>query len=195
MKLNNSINHNLVEKMMGHKRGLDGVYLTPTVEELFNEFKKAIPELTIDDSERIKLEKKKLEQDKDTVEKQRIENEKLLNRLEEVQYGTEGRGSIYAKNMLKLKDDEISKMIYTVFSMVVELVYPEEKKREIFKKIQHAKQTGERIDGRIFADGEGLTREQKLAIIEQIANQPRKKSERKLPRLNLKLLENELITN
>jgi len=43
MKLNNSINHNMVEKMMGHKRGLDGVYLTPTVEELFNEFKKAIP--------------------------------------------------------------------------------------------------------------------------------------------------------
>lgn len=195
MKLNNSINHNLVEKMMGHKRGLDGVYLTPTVEELFNEFQKAIPDLTVDDSERIKLEKKKLEQDKDTVEKQRIENEKLLNRLEEVQYGAEGRGSIYAKNMLKLKDDEISKMIYTVFSMIVELVYPEEKKREIFKKIQHAKQTGERIDERIFADGEGLTRAQKLAIIEKIANQPKKKSERKLPHFNLNLLESELITN
>ena len=97
--------------------------------------------------------------------------------------------------MLNLKDDEISKMIYTVFSMVVELVYPEDKKREIFKKIQYAKQTGKRIDGRIFADGEGLTRAQKLAIIEQMANQPRKKSERKLPHLNLNLLENELITN
>jgi len=82
-----------------------------------------------------------------------------------------------------------------VFSMVVELVYPEEKKREIFKKIEHAKQTGERIDGRIFANEECLTRAQKLAIIEQIANQSRKKSERKLPHLNLNLLENELITN
>ncbi len=195
MKLNNSINHNLVEKMMGHKRGLDGVYLTPTVEELFNEFKKAIPELTIDDSERVNLAKKKLEQDKDVVEKQRIENEKLLNRLEEIQYGAEGRGSIYAKNMLKLRDDEISKMIYTVFSMMIELLYPEEKKREIFKKLEHARQTGEKIDGRLFGDEEGLTRTQKLAIIEKIVNQPGKKSEHKLPRLNLNLLENELITH
>ncbi len=47
----------------------------------------------------------------------------------------------------------------------------------------------------IFANEECLTRAQKLAIIEQIANQPRKKSERKLPHLNLNLLENELITN
>ena len=59
MKLNNSINSNLVEKMMGHKRGLDGVYFTPTVDQLFDEFKKAIPDLTIDDSERITLAKKK----------------------------------------------------------------------------------------------------------------------------------------
>jgi len=83
----------------------------------------------------------------------------------------------------------------TLFSIVVELVYPEEKKREIFKKIQHPRQTGEKIDGRIFANEEGLTRAQKLVIIEQIANQPRKKSERKLPHFNLNLLENELITN
>jgi len=195
MKLNNSINSNLVEKMMGHKRGLDGVYFTPTVDQLFDEFKKAIPDLTIDDSERITLAKKKLDLEKDQVGKLATENEKLLIRLEEIQYGVEGRGSFYAKNMLKLKDDEMSKMIFTVFSMVVELIYSEEEKREIFKKLEHLSQTGEKIDGTILPNKGGLTRQQKLAIIKKIVNQPRKKSEHKLPRLNLSLLENELLTH
>ena len=42
LKLDNSVNHNVAEKLMGHKNGLDGVYLTPTVNELFAEFRKAI---------------------------------------------------------------------------------------------------------------------------------------------------------
>ena len=47
LKLNNSINYNIAEKLMGHKNGLDGVYLTPTIEQCFTEFKKAIQDLTI----------------------------------------------------------------------------------------------------------------------------------------------------
>ena len=42
LKLDNSVNHNVAEKLMGHKNGLDGVYLTPTVNELFAEFRKAM---------------------------------------------------------------------------------------------------------------------------------------------------------
>ena len=42
LKLNNSVNYNIAEKLMGHKNGLDGVYLTPTIEELFAEFKKVM---------------------------------------------------------------------------------------------------------------------------------------------------------
>jgi len=52
LKLNNDVNSNIAEKLMAHKRGLDGRYLAPTIEECFAEFKKAIPQLTIDDSER-----------------------------------------------------------------------------------------------------------------------------------------------
>jgi len=52
LKLNNDVNSNIAEKLMAHKRGLDGRYLAPTIEECFTEFKKAIPQLTIDDSER-----------------------------------------------------------------------------------------------------------------------------------------------
>ena len=47
LKLDNSVNYNIAEKLMGHKNGLDGVYLTPTIEELFAEFKKAIYKIQI----------------------------------------------------------------------------------------------------------------------------------------------------
>jgi len=40
---------------MAHKRGLDGTYLTPTRDELFKEFVKAIHQLTIDSSARDKI--------------------------------------------------------------------------------------------------------------------------------------------
>jgi len=52
LKLNNDVNSNIAEKLMAHKRGLDGTYLQPTKEECFAEFVKAIPELTISPTER-----------------------------------------------------------------------------------------------------------------------------------------------
>jgi len=48
----------LAEKMMGHtikSIPLDETYLDPTIEKLFIEYKKAISELTIDDSQRLKF--------------------------------------------------------------------------------------------------------------------------------------------
>ena len=72
LKINNEINSNITEKLMGHKNGLDGVYFKPTVEECFSEFRKAIPELSIDDAIRLEEEIKnkndkihELETDKD----------------------------------------------------------------------------------------------------------------------------------
>jgi integrase/recombinase XerD len=54
MKLNGNVNSNIAEKLMAHKKGLDGVYFKPTREECFKEFVKAIPDLTIDENERLK---------------------------------------------------------------------------------------------------------------------------------------------
>ena len=79
LKLNNNINPNLVEKMMGHKRGLDGSYLVPTKEELFEEFKKGILDLTIDSSERLKHRNQELEGAKLRLEK---EGNQRMNKLE-----------------------------------------------------------------------------------------------------------------
>lgn len=47
LKLNNNVNSNIVEKLMGHKNGLDGTYLTPTLTQCFNEIQKAQEDLTL----------------------------------------------------------------------------------------------------------------------------------------------------
>ena len=56
LKMENQVNSNIAEKLMAHKRGLDGVYLQPTREECFTEFEKAIAVLTVDPTERQKIE-------------------------------------------------------------------------------------------------------------------------------------------
>lgn len=77
LKLNSRINSNIAEKLMGHKNGLDGVYLTPTREECFTEFQKAIVDLTIDDSERLLIRNETLESENSEVKK-REQDIKLL---------------------------------------------------------------------------------------------------------------------
>ena len=52
LKMNNKVNSNIAEKLMAHKRGLDGTYLQPTMEECYVEFFKAISKLTIDPNQR-----------------------------------------------------------------------------------------------------------------------------------------------
>ena len=84
MKLENDVNANIAEKILGHKNGLDGVYLCPTREQCFAEFKKAILNLTIDSTERKNLE---LEQkDKKITELQAKQNQidLLKQRLDEI---------------------------------------------------------------------------------------------------------------
>jgi len=54
--MENEVNSNIAEKLMSHKRGLDGVYLEPTREECFTEFEKAIAVLTVDPTERQKAQ-------------------------------------------------------------------------------------------------------------------------------------------
>jgi len=64
LKLNNEVNDNAIEKMMGHSHGLDGTYLQITDEKLFDEFNKGIADLTTSDEFRDKLKIRKLEKAK-----------------------------------------------------------------------------------------------------------------------------------
>ena len=92
MKDDDSINKSHAEKMMGHSTQgivLDSVYHKPTVERLFTEYQKAIPQLVIDDSYRLEIsleesknELKQLQDDKDrkilALENQMFEIQKNL---------------------------------------------------------------------------------------------------------------------
>lgn len=78
LKLNNSISDSAVEKMMGHKNGVQGVYFQGTIEQLFEEFQKGIMDLTIDQTEKQKLKIETLESKKD------IQLEKMQEELDSV---------------------------------------------------------------------------------------------------------------
>lgn len=47
LKMDNSINYNIAEKLMGHKNGLDGTYFVPSIQERFTEFRKVIKKIEI----------------------------------------------------------------------------------------------------------------------------------------------------
>jgi len=72
LKLESSLNSNIAEKLMSHKRGLDGTYLTPTRDELFKEFIKAIHQLTINPSERDRITM--IEQEREINDLKKAEN-------------------------------------------------------------------------------------------------------------------------
>jgi len=78
LKLNNDVNSNIAEKLMAHKKGLDGTYLAPTREECFNEFVKAIPELTIDPTNRQRIDLLQKQKEIDLLE----EKSKKIDELE-----------------------------------------------------------------------------------------------------------------
>lgn len=88
LKMQNQVNSNIAEKLMAHKRGLDGVYLAPTKEECFEEFKKAIIPLMIDPAERQKIEIQKKQQKIDELEAKTVtinEQELRIKHLEQTQ--------------------------------------------------------------------------------------------------------------
>jgi len=79
MKTTPQINSNLVEKMMGHSVSipLDDSYLDASLDKLFDEFKKAIPYLTVDSSARKQAQLDKVNEEKTELQKKVDEIEKL----------------------------------------------------------------------------------------------------------------------
>lgn len=84
LKLNKDIPPAVTEKLLGHKINLDGVYFTPTREDLFDEFVKAIEDLTIDNSARLFARNKKLEEEKSELEKKNEELNEYKKKIDEL---------------------------------------------------------------------------------------------------------------
>ena len=91
LKMNRNISPAVTEKLMGHKINLDGVYFVPEIDDLFGEFRKAIPELTVDIAKKQEMKITKLEQEKQELEaknteiaqlkktqSEQIENQKII---------------------------------------------------------------------------------------------------------------------
>lgn len=88
LKTTDGIKLLLAEKMMGHSIKsipLDETYLTPTVDVLFAEYKKAIPELTVDRTERKQAELDQVKSKFSEMEKTKSYNKDLEKRLTEEQ--------------------------------------------------------------------------------------------------------------
>jgi integrase/recombinase XerD len=106
MKLNNSVNDNAIEKMMGHQKGLDGTYLQITDERLFEEFYKGITDLTISDEFRDKLKIRELEKAKPDDEEiiTKIMPEVLTHLRKELGLGTITNDAVDTLNKEQLKN-------------------------------------------------------------------------------------------
>ncbi len=84
LKTTHDLNISLAEKMMGHSVTvvLDNVYLDPTIEQLFEEFKKAVPELTVDGSLRKQLELDKITKRNEELEKTHVAKEEVKEMIQ-----------------------------------------------------------------------------------------------------------------
>jgi hypothetical protein len=107
MKLENTVNANIAEKILGHKKGLDGVYLAPTRQECFAEFCKAIPQLTIDSGERQKIEINDKFQRIDELEKEREISHNLKKDNEQFRSNMEHR---IQDELIKTKNDLLDRL-------------------------------------------------------------------------------------
>ena len=86
LKLEENLNSNIAEKILGHKNGLDGVYLAPTRQQCFDEFVKGITSLTVSDSLRTSLKLSQSESKNAELQKIATENESLKNRIDAIEY-------------------------------------------------------------------------------------------------------------
>ena len=83
MKLNSEVNSSIAEKILGHSvtHKLDNTYFKPSIDELFNEFKKAIPKLTISEELRLKLENESKEKKIQELESDKIQISELKRNM------------------------------------------------------------------------------------------------------------------
>jgi len=79
LKMNPDISYPIAEMLMDHKYRLESHYLKPTKKELFLEYKKAIPDLVFDESEKLRIENENKQKKIDELES----DKKRISELED----------------------------------------------------------------------------------------------------------------
>lgn len=98
------VSKSFTEKMMGHKGYLDQAYFKPAVEQIVNEYRKAIPNLTV--MEEVKYEQLRKRQALDTLKLLGFDEEKL-KRVEEILTRAKNMDDAMEK-IRRLKDQEFT---------------------------------------------------------------------------------------
>ena len=86
-KQNLEVNRDVIEKMFGHSSRipLDNGYFKPVLEVMFEEYKKLIPDLVLDESYKLKYELEKKNKRLDELESKQAEIISLKSRLSEIE--------------------------------------------------------------------------------------------------------------
>jgi integrase/recombinase XerD len=79
LKSNPNVSYAIAERLFDHRTNLEAHYLDTPREKLFEEYKKAIQQLTIDEKERLRIENQK----KDQELKQAQDKDKLLSEMQD----------------------------------------------------------------------------------------------------------------
>jgi len=126
MKLENGVNANIAEKILGHKNGLDGVYLAPTRQQCFAEFVKAIPQLTIGSTARQQNEIQAQKEQIDELESERTKVHQLTKEMAIVQARNKVLEKRIAENQVVMSGlvndkQEVSDSKGDMYQMILEL--------------------------------------------------------------------------
>jgi len=175
------------------------VILDPNWKKLFSFFEFAIPELTINQQDKIKLDKEKLEKEKTEVDEQRLENENLVKRIELLECGSEARESFYAKSILQSKE-VLEKSLNQLLPFLFEILHDEDFKRKCWKEFLASKKENRPMNPAAYdpnwEEEKKKRRQYALKYLEQIQNSPEPKSEfkgLKRPKVNMERLMEDLV--
>lgn len=81
--INAKLNPEIRELLLGHRIGLASSYYRPTEEEMLTEYGKAIDQLTIDPSNRLKREVKQLNEKQDEITLMKIKHEREMQQMDQ----------------------------------------------------------------------------------------------------------------
>ncbi len=137
----------MTEKLINHIGvvRLDAAYYKPSLEQMFTAYKLAIPELIIDSTEKLQIKNEKLESEKSELEKEKENQESFKDQidtmkqeLEELKYGPTARRNKYNQNYVNAPVPPEMKILTMGIPILLELLFPEEKKQDMMKEFEKA---------------------------------------------------------
>jgi len=132
-------------KMLAGQKGYLLQYDRLSDEEKLDLYMKFEEELAVDNSakkqaelDKIRKEKSELEQEKENQELIQTQMDEIKRELEELKYGPAGRRNKYNQSRLDAPDTLEAKITTLGIPILLELLFPEEKKRDMMKEFENA---------------------------------------------------------